>query len=186
MRTLLILITLVLFSPIANSQGFHLRTGIGANIAGEESSITHSYESLILFLEAGTSTGNNFVFRYRLEAGVKIQGMETNDTDPPQKYGSNFVLNQYLKGLKYLGDPESNNRAFVGLGYLMHYQRPYITYLDQNDAIISTERVNRFGHGLGIHTGIDISRFTIEGSFYYVSSRFNNFGSINLGYRLWK
>ena len=135
-----------------HAQSFGLNVGVGSNITNEETSVNHSLASLVVFIEPSYHISANAQIRYSLEPGVKFEGEVVQTSLPPQKYGTNYLINQYLKYLQTIGQTH-----YIGLGYLLHYQRPYTTRFGEQGGVLATERFHQFGHGTSAYAGIKLS-----------------------------
>ena len=176
----LIPLALTLAAFAVSAQKIDLNVGIGVNAADQEVSVNHSLSSLVFFIEPGIRLGNRSQIRYSLEPGVKFEGEVEQTSLPPQKFGANFLINQYLKTLYSLGA----GITYAGAGYLLHYQRPYDTVVNEQGGVISTARFNQFGHGLGAYFGVQLAKVNIEGSYHHVFGTFRNFGAVKVGYKI--
>ena len=179
MKILVYSIALILLFNL-HAQKLEMRVGLGANITDQELSANHSLESMVFFLEPSIALSEKAHIHYSIEPGVKFAGEVIQTSLPPQKFGANYLLNQYLKYLHHLG----RGRIYIGSGYLLHFQRPYRTNFGDEGQVLSTERFNQTGHGVSIYAGSHLGRMTFETSFHYMFGTFNNFAGIKLGYKI--
>lgn len=182
MKALILIPIFCLLAPTGLlAQKPQLNIGVGGNFGTKEIRDTNTIGAAVVFAEVGLSVFTLMELRYSIEGGPKFEGEVVNTSLPPQKYGNNYLLNQYLKAIRYIGSAQSPLRPYIGLGYLLNYQRPYATRLDENDAITSTGRVNNWSHGGSAYIGLEVSKFSLEASYHLIST-YPDFAAIKLGY----
>ncbi|MEM9327771.1 MAG: hypothetical protein AAGA85_19030 [Bacteroidota bacterium] len=160
---------------------FHLQAGLTYN----QSAGIENPTGVGLYLQALYLPTSRLRLGLRLEPTLLAEGEFVQESDPPIRGGSNYLVNNYLSADFLLGQPrftaegKARARFYLTTQAIMATHRVFIGVGDQR------ERESHFGAGIGV--GCDIGRWDLGTSMNFMAGdALSNYVSLNVGYTFWK
>jgi hypothetical protein len=174
---------------------FSLAVGVHYNKSSTEFNNT---TGIGLFVEPSWTLSNRFRVGYRFEPTALAYGVlvlpggcteehPSYPGFPSCREGANYVLNNYLKGAYFLGEPKYGRKGgpyqlYVGLQALVLTHKRYIITSREPGRWRDTHRwVTNAGLGVGI--GALLGRFDLAATYNRTGDDFRSHAGFSLGYR---
>jgi hypothetical protein len=182
MRNLIVSAAILLVVNYSYGQKLNIGIGTSLNHSFQEENSLNNASGIGIYIEPCYQITERLHALYRLETLIKIHGKTQKDSDPPQLFGSNFLLNQYLD-FRFLMS-RNENKPFVGFSFLGQLDNPYNTEIDSNDTVIRTYRSQRFNLGIGPKVGFSFKKIDAQLSYHFMSVDSRDFVGISITYKL--